>query len=89
MKISKFISKFLFYQDSDDAYNFDLYDAPQATISENEKTFYETTKKTISHSLLENLNYLKTKYNLLINSDIKLREFKIWANNKSYNAFIF
>ena len=35
-----------------------------------------------------NLEYIKTKYNLLINSDIILREFTLNARGKQYNAFI-
>ena len=36
----------------------------------------------------ENLNFFKTKYNSLINSDVKIREFIITARNKEYNAAI-
>lgn len=39
-------------------------------------------------SLEENLNFFKTKYNSLINSDVKIREFIITARNKEYNAAI-
>lgn len=37
-------------------------------------------------SLEENLNFFKSKYNSLINSDVKIREFVITARNKEYNA---
>jgi len=36
----------------------------------------------------ENLNFFKTKYNSLINSDVKIREFIVTAQNKEYNAAI-
>lgn len=37
-------------------------------------------------SLNDNLNYLKSKYNSLINSDIIFRPFQFKANGKTYNA---
>lgn len=39
-------------------------------------------------SLNVNLEYMKTKYNSLINSDIIIREFILNAKGKQYNAFI-
>lgn len=39
-------------------------------------------------SLNVNLDYMKTKYNTLINSDIILREFILNARGKQYNAFL-
>lgn len=39
-------------------------------------------------SLNVNIEYLKTKYNLLINSDVILREFTINARGKQYNAIL-
>lgn len=39
-------------------------------------------------SIAVNLDYMKTKYNLLINSDIVLREFVLNARGKQYNAFL-
>ena len=35
-----------------------------------------------------NIEYIKVKYNLLINSDIVLREFLLTARNKQYRAFL-
>ena len=42
----------------------------------------------IFSSINVNLDYMKTKYNLLINSDIVLREFVLNARGKQYNAFL-
>ena len=39
-------------------------------------------------SLSVNMEYMKIKYNLLINSDVILREFTINARGKQYNAFL-
>lgn len=49
-----------------------------------------TDKKntTISSNLSSNLEYINTKYNTLINSDIILREFLLTTRNKQYKAFL-
>lgn len=44
--------------------------------------------KTVFPSLTINLDYIKTKYNTLINSDIVIREFKIPIRNVEYSAFL-
>lgn len=41
-----------------------------------------------TQNLEENLNFLKYKYNSLINSDIVIREFILTAQNKEYNAVL-
>lgn len=42
--------------------------------------------KDISRNFDENLNYIKYKYNSLINSDVVIREFSIIANNNEFRA---
>lgn len=44
--------------------------------------------KQIFSSISVNLEYMKTKYNFLINSDIVIREFNLIAKNKQYSAFL-
>lgn len=44
--------------------------------------------KNIFPSLSVNLEFMKIKYNALINSDIVIREFTLTARNKQYNAFL-
>ncbi len=44
--------------------------------------------KNIFTSLNDNLEYLKVRYNALINSDILIRNFTLTARNKQYNAFL-
>lgn len=44
--------------------------------------------KEIYPSIDVNIEYIKTKYNLLINSDIILREFTLSARNRQYRAFL-
>lgn len=48
----------------------------------------DVEKKELYSSLAVNLDYLKVKYNTLINSDINVRPFTLTARNKQYNAFI-
>lgn len=52
------------------------------------KTQLETEPKYIFPSLSVNLEYMKVKYNTLINSDIVIREFTLTARNKQYSAFL-
>ena len=67
----------------------------QFNISENERSQTDSNSNqtqqeevNIFPSLTVNMEYMITKYNLLINSDIILREFTINARGKQYNAFI-
>lgn len=48
----------------------------------------DTAPKNVSSKLSDNLLYMQTMYNSLINSDIKIREFSFKLNMVSYNAFI-
>ena len=73
------------YKDYEE-YEFILSNAKN-NIDENE--FESNDKQTVYSSLEENLNYLKIKYNMLINSDIKTREFKLNISKQEINAFIF
>ena len=47
-----------------------------------------TVPKQLSCNISENLNTIKSIYNVLINSDIVIREFLCTINKKSYSAFI-
>ena len=44
--------------------------------------------KNIYSDIQSNIEYIKVKYNLLINSDIIIREFTLTARNKQYKAFL-
>lgn len=69
-------------------YNFTLSDNNNTSnLSDSSKNKKEEKVK-IFPSLSVNIEYMKTKYNLLINSDIILREFTINARGKQYNAFL-
>ena len=69
-------------------YNFAI---PDEKNSESQSDYpYEKKESTTSifPSLKVNLEYIKTKYNFLINSDIVIREFTLNARGKQYDAFI-
>ena len=48
----------------------------------------ENENQKIYDSLSVNIDYLKVKYNTMINSDIKLREFKLNIRDKEYKALL-
>lgn len=48
----------------------------------------ENLDQSIFPSIDVNLEYIKVKFNSLINSDIKIREFDLTARNKVYKAFL-
>lgn len=53
------------------------------------ESFYKNEQKNIFPTLSVNLEYMKVRYNSLINSDIIIRNFTLTARNKQYNAFLF
>ena len=68
-------------------YNFSLPENSQ-TADLNNTEFSKHEKVKIFPSLSVNIEFMRTKYNLLINSDVILREFTINARGKQYNAFL-
>lgn len=73
--------KFFEYQPNKNR-NFLLPLLPNNLPAEKEKEI------SIFDSLEKNLEYLKVKYNLLINSDINTREFEISVSSKSFKALL-
>lgn len=71
-------------------YEFRLPNSVQVKSNQetNENVFSNTEKVDIFPSLSVNREYITSKYSLLINSDIVLREFTLNARGKQYNAFI-
>lgn len=51
-----------------------------------ESTFEKKDSTLVYPTLLENMEYLKIKFNLLINSDIKIREFTLPIKSKNFSA---
>lgn len=66
-----------------DSYNFSIINQK----NENGKII-DNNETTIYPNLNENLEFLKSKYNTLINSDIKIREFETLAQNQTFKSFI-
>lgn len=48
-----------------------------------------TSFTNIENNIYKNLDYIKSAYNALINSDIVIREFTLNARNQQYHAFLF
>ena len=74
-------------------YDFILPDADSSQDSNiNDNNYLKQTDdidKNLDKDINKNLEYIKTKYNTLINSDIKIREFYLTINGAEYKSFIF
>ncbi len=77
--------KSLFKYEPQKEYNFTI-EPTQVPPENSEKK--EESDKTIYTSIEQNLEYIKTQYNTIINSDIIIREFILIAKNKEYKAFL-
>ena len=92
MSFKNLLSNLFSYTPPND-YNFEL---PKNSTSQTEPSQDNKDKNAsqdndnlnIFPSLSVNIEYMKTKYNVLINSDIVLREFTLNARGKQYNAFL-
>lgn len=81
------------YKKPQDTYEFSLPESgDEANSNKNTKNISPddegNAKQNIYDSLSVNIDYIKVKYNTLINSDIKLREFKLNIKGKEYNALL-
>ena len=88
MKIPNFIKNCFTYTPPYD-YKFtlpNLTEMSESSIQESNQKLNEI--KNIFPSLNVNLDYIKTKYNLLINSDVTSREFILNARGKQYKALL-
>ena len=69
------------------------YDFVLPDVSESNSNNYNTDKNSniqinIYPNISSNLEYIKYKYNYLINSDIIIREFSLYVRDKEYRAFL-
>ena len=84
MIFKKIFNSLLTYKPTND-YQFNIInnvnsiDTPFEKQNDNQKIFQD---------LQLNLDYIKTAYNTLINSDIVIRSFTLTARNKQYDAFL-
>lgn len=82
-----------FYPNNEEHYDFILPENSAESVESNDevKTDEINSQKdpeSVFPSLSVNLDFLKVKYNTLINSDIVIREFTLTARNRQYNAFL-
>ena len=82
--IKQFINKIFAYNENQ-TYSFIL---PESSNNIKEEEFNKTDTTIVSKKIEENKKYLKIKYNMLINSDIKIREFNLNLKNKTYSSFL-
>ena len=75
----------LFAYKKENTYNFIISNSSN-NIDESEFNVIDNTS--VSNHLNKNLDYLNTKLNILINSDIKIRNFNIILKTKKHPAFI-
>ena len=91
MSLKKIFDSYFKYQPQNH-YKFSLPDNSSLKVTNKDNnTSNETQKNKIEKifpSLKVNLEYMKTKYNVLINSDIIIKQFTINARGKQYDAFI-
>lgn len=91
-KFINFVSNIFKYKEKN-TYNFVLPDADasqDSTINDsNSLDSINSINKNLDKDINKNLEYINSKYNTLINSDIKIREFVLTINNKQYKSFIF
>lgn len=98
INIKAFLKK-IFLVDPDNTYHFTLGDDAScsssnrdqsASISQTDSSNSDSVgeEKNIFPSIDVNLEYVRVKYNAMINSDIVIREFLLTARNKQYRAFL-
>lgn len=75
----------LFKYKEKEEYNFIL---PKVSNNLNEENFEKEDNTKIYTSLEDNRTYLKSKYNMLISTDIKIRDFNITLKTKKIPAFL-
>lgn len=69
-------------------YNFSLPEDVQTSEINDNQAQKSEEKINVFPNLEANIEYMKTRYNLLINSDVILRQFTMNARGKQYNAFL-
>ncbi len=76
------------YKEPQNVYDFSLPENSNINTSNdnNDNDSSDNSNQTIYANLNVNLDYIKVKYNTLINSDIKIREFKLNIKGKEYSS---
>lgn len=90
--IKELLNKIFLYEEPIDNYSFSLPENNLENMNnendENNSSKDKTIKQNIYNSLPVNIDYIKVKYNTLINSDIILREFSLNIKGKEYKALL-
>lgn len=91
--LKELFSNIFLYREPQDTYEFSLPESGnESNSSNNTKNISPddegNAKQNIYKALSVNVDYIRVKYNTLINSDIKLREFKLNIKGKEYNAML-
>lgn len=89
MKIKDILTKTFGYTQND-SYHFTLPDSTinnKDTSTQNNETTFNKSQNVFT-DINKTLDYIKTKYNLLINSDVITREFILNAKGKQFKAFL-
>ena len=66
-------------------YDFNIQTTENATVQDLNS---EKIDEKVFSSIQKNLEFIQSKFNILINSDIVIREFKIICKNRQYNSFL-
>lgn len=78
----------LFSYTPENNYQFSIAENTHSDLQPNNEQNSKNMKINIYPNLQINIEYIKTMYNLLINSDVILREFTMNAQGKQYDAFL-
>lgn len=89
MKIVNTFKKVFFPIEEAPSHHFTLPASSETVPNTNNQVEEIDTVEEIFPSIDVNIEYIKVKYNLMINSDIILREFTLTARNKQYRAFLY
>lgn len=85
MNFKSFFNKLIKYDKN--TYDFSLINDSVENSSDTDNTSFENNYS-IFKNITENLDFLKSKYNTLICSDIIIREFNMFAYNQNHKCFI-
>ncbi len=94
----------IFYEDDPNNYDFSIGDTTNSIVTDRDTSYSrdnsdltldnevlkvsDTSKDKVFQSIDVNLDYIKVRFNSMINSDVNIREFTLNARNKQYNAFL-
>lgn len=83
IRFGNIFNRLFLYKKPKESYSFSL---SEHSNYENVSSYEESSHQKIYSTLSDSLNYIKVKYNALINSDIIIREFNLNIRNKEYKA---